>query len=558
MCSTVQDITYCRSYWAFEHSGLNFDQSTVLCSMALAFHNAMESDDEALITLAHTTLLQTRSNEGLGLRPLVPEATLGGTPATEYICWNFVLGRGACTCNGTKAHLFEKACGGAINAALGGLHICRRTPEQCLHAHPDPKELTAALGAWWSAHNGGCPPVWSVAAPLASKENHALHGGERAVATASGMEEGHGGKPVTVPLALQLERLAKHEASSAYVHRFLREPFLEEFRCSEPLRSLLAMRKAAKEVSEAYGAIACARELLAAPLAAGRVGVDGRGVVFLDVCSGRGLTAVLLSFILPGARVVLFDANGAMDLAHVAARPQLRFCHLDLFGASASGVLRQAAEGEGVTVVIALGTHLCGALSPRLIDLCVRVPSIHGLVLSPCCLRGALGAKISQAAKRRRPGRPPYALLVETLAALCARLVHECAPPADSPPPSSPIATAATSSHSPLPPPLPPPLPVSSAQAGCVEVQVGFRVDGAVVGGLPEAVALVTGGEAAVNTTPSARALCEPCLDLTSAEARDAHQDAPLASAVRVVWDAEVLSPVNAFIVLAMRAPLNL
>jgi ribosome-associated protein len=169
----------------------------------------MEEDDEALITLAHTTLLQTRSNEGLGLRPLVPEATLGGTPATDWFCWNFVLGRGACNCNGTKAHLFEKACGGAINAAMGGLHICRRTPEECLHAHPDPKEVTAALGAWWSARNGGCPPVWSVAAPLVSKENHALHGGERAVATASGMEEGHGGKPVTVPLALQLERLGE-------------------------------------------------------------------------------------------------------------------------------------------------------------------------------------------------------------------------------------------------------------------------------------------------------------------------------------------------------------
>ena len=534
----------------------------------------MEEDDEALIKLAHTTLLQTRSNEGLGLRPLVPEATLGGTPATDLFCWNFVLGRGACNCNGTKAHLFEKACGGAINAAMGGLHICRRTPEECLHAHPDPKEVTAALGAWWSARNGGCPPVWSVAAPLASKENHALHGGERAVATASGMEEGHGGKPVTVPLALQLERLAKHEASSAYVHRFLREPFLEEFRCSEPLRSLLAMRKAAKEVSEAYGAIACARELLVAPQAAGRVGVDGRGVVFLDVCSGRGLTAVLLSFILPGARVVLFDANGAMDLAHVASRPQLRFCHLDLFGASASGALRQAAEAEGATVAIALGTHLCGALSPRLIDLCVRVPSIHGLVLSPCCLRGALGARISQAAKRRQ--RPPYTLLVETLATLCARLVHERAPPADSPPPS-PIATAATTSKSPLPPPP----PVSSAQAGCVEVQVGISVEGAVVGGLPEAMAMVTGEEAAAGATPSARALCEPCLELpisslelpissielTSAEARDAHHDAHHGahhdafldpSAVRVVWDADVLSPVNAFIVLAMRAPLNL
>ena len=64
--------------------------------MALAFHNAMESDDEALITLAHTTLLQTRSNEGLGLRPLVPEATLGGTPHLLEFCaraWRMHLQR---------------------------------------------------------------------------------------------------------------------------------------------------------------------------------------------------------------------------------------------------------------------------------------------------------------------------------------------------------------------------------------------------------------------------------------------------------------------------------
>ena len=110
---------------------------------------------------------------------------------------------------------------------------------------------------------------------------------------------------------------------------------------------------------------------------------------------------------------------------------------------------------------------------------------------------------------------------------------------------------------------------------------MGISVEGAVVGGLPEAMAMVTGEEAAAGATPSARALCEPCLELpisslelpisslelTSAEARDAHHDAHHGahhdafldpSAVRVVWDADVLSPVNAFIVLAMRAPLNL
>ena len=54
------------------------------------------------------------------------------------------------------------------------------------------------------------------------------------------------------------------------------------------------------------------------------------------VCAaGKGLFAVLLSFLLPNATIGLFDANGAMDLRHVAERPQLRFRQIDLFAAEA-------------------------------------------------------------------------------------------------------------------------------------------------------------------------------------------------------------------------------
>jgi ubiquinone/menaquinone biosynthesis C-methylase UbiE len=41
------------------------------------------------------------------------------------------------------------------------------------------------------------------------------------------------------------------------------------------------------------------------------------GLVLFDVCSGRGITAVLLSFWFPWARIVMLDSNGAMDLQHV-------------------------------------------------------------------------------------------------------------------------------------------------------------------------------------------------------------------------------------------------
>ena len=70
--------------------------------------------------------------------------------------------------------------------------------------------------------------------------------------------------------------------------------------------------------------------------------------------------------------------------------------------------------------VVAIGTHLCGALSPRLIDVTLRLPAIHALILSPCCLKGSLGASIARVAKEAKPEvvDGPYHLLVASLAEL--------------------------------------------------------------------------------------------------------------------------------------------
>lgn len=42
---------------------------------------------------------------------------------------------------------------------------------------------------------------------------------------------------------------------------------------------------------------------------------------------------------------------------------------------------------------LVVGMHLCGALSPRLIDLVVAVESIDAMVLCPCCLKVDLRAE---------------------------------------------------------------------------------------------------------------------------------------------------------------------
>ena len=63
--------------------------------------------------------------------------------------------------------------------------------------------------------------------------------------------------------------------------------------------------------------------------------------------------------------------------------------------------------------------HLCGALSPRLIDLAFGLDEIRGLVLCPCCVKGTLGRDCVRSGKERGVGA--YVVLCETFRALCER-----------------------------------------------------------------------------------------------------------------------------------------
>lgn len=54
-----------------------------------------------------------------------------------------------------------------------------------------------------------------------------------------------------------------------------------------------------------------------------------------------------------------------------------------------------------------MGTHLCGALSPRLLELFGRAANVHSLVLSPCCLKGFLGKAAQRQAEQELGGAEP-------------------------------------------------------------------------------------------------------------------------------------------------------
>ena len=117
-----------------------------------------------------------------------------------------------------------------------------------------------------------------------------------------------------------------------------------------------------------------------------------------------------------GKIVAALDANGAMDCTHVQMIANLEFHHMDLFGPAAVRIIRDASAFQRrpeCSVRILVGMHLCGALSPRIIDLFLGT-NAHGLVVCPCCLKGELGAQVARAACHAQHN----ALLCSTLANL--------------------------------------------------------------------------------------------------------------------------------------------
>ena len=185
------------------------------------------------------------------------------------------------------------------------------------------------------------------------------------------------------------------------------------------VRRLFEMRSRVKEMGEAYSVLQQLRILVAEWTAAGTCGADGDGLTIIDACSGRGMGPTLLSYALPAARVLMIDANANMELSHVAARPNLAFLRADLYAASTVAAI--AAEARGARACVPTGMHLCGALSPKLIDIAVAIDEVDALVLCPCCLKGAHGAAVARAAEER--GTDAYDTLMETLHAICEREV---------------------------------------------------------------------------------------------------------------------------------------
>ena len=388
-----------------------------------------------------------------GVHKIVREVTINGVKAVDLLCWDHVKGR-PCNCDGTRAHLFSGTCGTAIAAALGACDQCTRA--DCCKPHAS--DVLSELCSWYNEVYG--PSLLGVVPVTAPQHSEEL---SRSMETSMGAA----GLPprCTVPTHIVRERLERHSESTPAVGRLLSEPFFEDMLGRDAERRLLSQRGCVKEISEAYSTADELRRLTCGLGLEARFTAGGKGLCILDVCSGKGLSAALHSRLLPRARVVMLDANPRLELVtssppapplavgtspappdslilhyalqfHVAAQPNLHFSELDIFSRDAAAAMHELA-GAGTArdddrpqggvvddgeVCIAVGMHLCGALSPRLIALCAHLESVRAFALSPCCIKGSLGDLVKRAS--RSSGRDNYQVLLETLEALCVSEVN--------------------------------------------------------------------------------------------------------------------------------------
>ena len=358
----------------------------------------------------------------VGSDKLRREVTINGVNAVDLICWPFVKGVDQyCECEGLRAHLFRGACGKYISGALGACAGCSRG-DAC-NDHPEGDVLAALVR--WHADTIGPPDIGVVS--LVTPRGRSPGELSRSTATAAGLVAA---APYGTSAELVASRLERHATTSVHVQMLLEAAFLPSMLEGDSERRLLSGRGVAKETSEAFAAVEEVRRLATALGAPPETLADGDGLTILDVCSGKGVIAALLSRILPRAQVVMLDSCTEMDLSHVAGRQNLRFIELDLFSREAGALLhelateggREGGSGEDpsrFSATIAIGMHLCGQLSPRLLVLASHLASIDAASVCPCCIKGSLGDHVKRKAKAS--ARPNYEVLLETLRELTAR-----------------------------------------------------------------------------------------------------------------------------------------
>jgi len=154
--------------------------------------------------------------------------------------------------------------------------------------------------------------------------------------------------------------------------------------------SLSRHRQIKKEITEAFAALEHVRRALRDRNAGkGDWEGDGSGLIFVELCSGRGFVSLALADAFPKARIYMIDCDTDMDVSHVRAfgADRISFHMFDLFSSECEAFVRElVTDAPSASTAVLVGVHLCGALADRAISLYESIERVAALVLAPCCL----------------------------------------------------------------------------------------------------------------------------------------------------------------------------
>ena len=168
--------------------------------------------------------------------------------------------------------------------------------------------------------------------------------------------------------------------------RFLRLVVQDE-RCA----NLACLKSLKKELVESVSMIERVEEIVAKLVKSNDIDAStstGRGIVLLDLCSGKGVAGTMLAVRFPEAQVVGVDIrppNATERHLDDGLLPNLTRKTGNVYDDKLLEDLIGAQQED--TVCLLLGTHLCGDLSRVAIDLMAQYPQrIAAAVIAPCCL----------------------------------------------------------------------------------------------------------------------------------------------------------------------------
>jgi len=256
-----------------------------------------------------------------------------------------------------------------------------------------------------------------------------------------------GGRWCSIDFVLEHARRDIREGSEStlnpYLLEFASSPWADELR-SERFRNLMSSKKTKKEILEAYAAINLVRRTfrriqqkrgriesqdsssgsqpgLGSPLSGAGLGAvggdvkenlftcvergddslsfDGSGMLVIDLCSGKGFTATIMSYVFPKAKIIMVDKDEKMRLLHLKGLSNVKFrydnIHSQEFSSWVDETVRshhkavgETQNGTGIVrpIVVVVAIHLCGTLSDVAIRMFNRNEGIESLILSPCCM----------------------------------------------------------------------------------------------------------------------------------------------------------------------------